>query len=69
MMNPRKTKYSRQSKWQNIVIIFILLFMVISALPNLYSDKVTLQLSSNNSQNEQLLPHELNALLDQITSR
>ena len=62
MMNSRTTKYARHAKWQNIVIIFILLFMLISALPNLYSDKVNIHLISN-TQNEQLLPQDINTLL------
>jgi preprotein translocase subunit SecD len=54
MMNSRTTKHARHAKWQNIVIIFILLFMLISALPNLYSDKVNIHLINNNTQSEQI---------------
>jgi preprotein translocase subunit SecD len=63
MMNSRTTKHARHAKWQNIVIIFILLFMLISALPNLYSDKVNIHLINNNTQSEQISPHAINTLL------
>lgn len=62
MMNSRKTKQASLPKWQNIVISFILLFMLISALPNLYSDKVNIHLT-NNRQNEQIPPQDINNLL------
>ncbi|MDP7592429.1 MAG: protein translocase subunit SecD [Litorilituus sp.] len=63
MMNSRKTKHARHAKWQNIVITFILLFMLISALPNLYSDKVSIHLANNSTQNEQISPQDINNLL------
>ncbi len=63
MMNSRTTKHARRAKWQNIVITFILLFMLISALPNLYSDKVSIHLANNNAQNEQVSPQDINNLL------
>ncbi|MBL4942234.1 MAG: protein translocase subunit SecD [Colwellia sp.] len=63
MMNSRTTKHVRHAKWKNIVIIFILLFMLISALPNLYSDKVNIHLINNNTQSEQISPHAINTLL------
>ena len=62
MMNSRTTHPVKQAKWHNIVIIFILLFMVISALPNLYSDKLTIHLT-HNSQKEQISPQKINTLL------
>ncbi len=63
MMNSRTTKHVRHAKWQNIVIIFILLFMLISALPNLYSDKANIHLINNNTQSEQLSAQAINTLL------
>ena len=63
MMNSRTTKHARHAKWQNIVIIFILLFMLVSALPNLYSDKVNIHLINNSIQNEQISPQDINNLL------
>jgi len=63
MMNSRTTKHARHAKWQNIIIIFILLFMLISALPNLYSDKVSIHLVNNSTQNEQVSPQDINNLL------
>ena len=62
-MNSRTTTQTTNAKWQNIVIIFILLFMVISALPNLYSDKVNVQLINNSTQSETIAPQDINALL------
>ena len=63
MMNSRNTKPVKKAKWQNIVIIFVLLFMVISALPNLYSDKFTVQLVSHNSQSVPISAQEINRVL------
>ncbi len=63
MMNSRNKKHGKQTKWQNIVIIFVLLFMIVSALPNLYSDKLTVNLVNNNSQAEQVSAQEINTLL------
>lgn len=63
MMNSRKTKHIKHAKWQNIVIIFILLSMFISALPNLYSDKVTIHLTNNSAHNEHVSPQYIQQLL------
>ena len=49
-MNSRTKVHVKQTKWQNIVIIFILLSMLVSALPNLYSDKVNISLSTHRTQ-------------------
>jgi len=68
MMNSHTTQHLKHAKWQNIVIIFILLFMFVSALPNLYSDKVKLHLVSNNSKqthSETISPQDINTLLSQ----
>ena len=62
-MNSRTTTQKKNAKWQNIVIIFILLFMIISALPNLYSDRVNVQLINNSTQSETIAPQDINALL------
>ena len=51
-MNSRNTSHVKHATWQNFVIIFILLFMVINALPNLYSDKVNIHLVNHNNQNQ-----------------
>ena len=63
MMNSRTTQSVKQAKWQNIVIIFILLFMIISALPNLYPDKASIHLVNNEAQTEQTSPHHIKRLL------
>ncbi len=63
MMNSRNTKPVRKTKWQNIVIMFVLLFMLISALPNLYSDKPTIHLTSNNAHSELISAQEINSVL------
>jgi len=66
MMNSPTSPHVKNAKWQNIVIIFILLFMCISALPNLYSDKVKLHLVENNhTQINTVSPQDINALLAQ----
>ncbi len=65
-MNSRTNQHVKNAKWQNIVIIFILLFMCISALPNLYSDKVKLHLVENTpTQINTVSPQDINALLTQ----
>jgi preprotein translocase subunit SecD len=63
IMNSRKKSHVKHAKWQNIVIIFILLFMLVSALPNLYSDKVNIRLTNHSSQNEKLTIQDINSLL------
>ncbi|MBO9491931.1 protein translocase subunit SecD [Endozoicomonas sp. G2_1] len=63
MMNSRTTAYARHAKWRHVIIAIILLFMLISALPNLYSDKVIIHLENNSSQNEQIFPQQINHLL------
>jgi len=68
MMNSRTTQHIKYAKWQNIVIIFILIFMCISALPNLFTEKVTLHLIANNNNNpavQSLSPQDINNLLAQ----
>lgn len=67
-MNSRKTSHVKHATWQNFVIIFILLFMVINALPNLYSDKTNIHLVNHNNQNQTLSsqaisPTAINTLL------
>ncbi len=63
IMNSRTTTQEKNVKWQNIVIIFILLFMLVSALPNLYTDKMNIRLVNNNAQSEAIAPQDINALL------
>ncbi len=67
MMNSHKTQHVKHAKWQNLVIIFILVFMFVSALPNLYSDKVKLHLVNNNNptQVDEVSAQGINALLMQ----
>ncbi|KGJ96885.1 protein translocase subunit SecD [Colwellia psychrerythraea] len=60
MMQSRTTQQVKPAKWQNLVIIFILLFMFISALPNLYTDKVNIHLI-NNTHSQQVSPHGTSA--------
>ncbi len=64
MMNSRTTKQVKTAKWQNIVILLILLFMLISALPNLYIDKVNIHLI-NNTHSQQISPQDINTLLSE----
>lgn len=71
-MNPQIKK---TLTWQNIVIIFVLLFMLISALPNLYTDHVIINLTPKNALktntslqaiNQTLTKHNL--VIDEINS-
>jgi preprotein translocase subunit SecD len=64
MMNfPAKMPY-RYFKWQNLLIIAALLFLLISALPNLYVDKVKFQLSPINTSVPKITTIELKSLFD-----
>ena len=64
MMNfPTKIPY-RYFKWQNLLIISTLLFLLISALPNLYVDKVKFQLSPINTNVPKITTIELKSLFD-----
>ena len=62
-MNSRKTNHLIHAKWQNIIILFLLLFMLISALPNFYSDEVSINLAHKSSQNDHISPRDINHLL------
>jgi preprotein translocase subunit SecD len=62
-MNSRKKLSNRYPNWKNIVIVLTLIFLIISALPNLYPDKTNIQLTPNSSQSEQLSLQDLNAIL------
>ncbi|TWX52326.1 protein translocase subunit SecD [Colwellia hornerae] len=62
-MNSPKKKPYRYITWQNLLILFTLLFLLISALPNLYGDRVTIQLSPINSSVQQLTTYQLKDLL------
>jgi preprotein translocase subunit SecD len=48
MMNSPRTKHKSRAKWQNIIILLTLVLLFISALPNLYSDKVNIELTPIN---------------------
>ncbi|NQZ88058.1 MAG: protein translocase subunit SecD [Saccharospirillaceae bacterium] len=64
MMNsPTKMPY-RYFKWQNILIFATLLFLLISALPNLYDDKVKFHLSPINASVQKITTIELKNLFD-----
>lgn len=59
-MNPQTKKILT---WQNIVIIFVLLFMLVSALPNLYSDNVIINLTPKSTLKTNLSPQAINQTL------
>jgi len=64
MMNsPTKMPY-RYFKWQNLLIIAALLSLLISALPNLYDDKVKFHLSPINASVQKITTTELKNLFD-----
>ncbi|MBA6391737.1 protein translocase subunit SecD [Colwellia sp. BRX10-3] len=62
-MNSRNKSAKKYISWQNIVIMITLIFMIINALPNLYPEKASIQLTSNSSQSVQTSPQKLNTLL------
>ncbi|MFT5635901.1 MAG: preprotein translocase subunit SecD [Cognaticolwellia sp.] len=62
-MNSRNKSVKKYISWQNIVIMITLIFMFINALPNLYPEKASIQLTSNSNQSEQTSPQKLNTLL------
>ena len=62
-MNSPRNKYKSQVKWQNIVILLILVLLFISALPNLYSDKVNIELTPINANTPPVTLGQLNKLL------
>ena len=62
-MNSRNKSAKKYISWQNIVIMITLIFMIINALPNLYTEKASIELTSNSSQSEQTSPQKLNTLL------
>jgi len=63
MNSPIKMPY-RYFKWQNILIISALLLLIISALPNLYSDKINFQLSPINKTVKNVTTIALKSLFD-----
>lgn len=68
-MNTRTTQRIKSAKWQNIVILIILVSLLVSALPNLYGDETTLHLSNKAEQSEQLSPQTINNLLAETPYR
>jgi preprotein translocase subunit SecD len=65
MMNSPMKKPYRYFKWQNLLILFTLLFLLVSALPNLYVDKVKIELLPINSSVQQITTTELKDLFNQ----
>jgi len=63
MNSPTKMPY-RYFKWQNLLIIAALLSLLISALPNLYDDKVKFHLSPINASVQKITTTELKNLFD-----
>jgi len=62
-MNSYTTKRVNHATWQNVVIFLILLCLLVSALPNLYNDKISVVLVASSGQHEPLTPHHINKLL------
>jgi len=58
-----------QKQWQNLAIIFVLVCLLVSALPNLYSNSVNVQLTPNNIANFQhdkvVTPQSINKVLSE----
>lgn len=55
----------RHNRWRNLIILVILAFMLISALPNLYTDKVKLILTNNSEHHQQATPKHFKNMLAQ----
>jgi len=64
MNSPIKQPYN-YFKWQNLLILSSLLFLLVSALPNLYIDKVKFQLFPINPITQKITTIELKNLFDQ----
>jgi preprotein translocase subunit SecD len=64
MNSPIKQPYN-YFKWQNLLILCSLLFLLVSALPNLYVDKVKFQLFPINPITQKITTIELKNLFDQ----
>jgi len=65
MMNSPRNKPKSRAKWQNIIILLTLVLLFISALPNLYSDKVRIELTPINASTPPVTLGQLNNILDE----
>jgi preprotein translocase subunit SecD len=63
MMNSPRKKHNSRAKWQNIIILLTLVLLFISALPNLYSDKVKIELTPINATTPPVTLVQLNKVL------
>jgi len=63
MNSPKKKLYS-YFKWQTLLITLTLFLLLISALPNLYLDKVKVELLPNNSNTQQITTVQLKNLFN-----
>lgn len=64
MMNSTKRKPYRYLTWANLIIIITLIFLLTSAVPNLYQDKVKIQLSAINDDDAPISTKQLKDLFD-----
>ena len=62
-MNSPRNKPKSRAKWQNIIILTVLVLLFISALPNLYSDKVKIELTPINANTPTVTLVQLNNAL------
>jgi preprotein translocase subunit SecD len=63
-MNSTINKPYKYFKWQTLLVIFTLLILLVSALPNLYVDKVKIELLPTSSTAESITTFELKDLLN-----
>ncbi len=63
MMNSPRKKHNSRAKWQNIIILLTLVLLFISALPNLYSDKIKIELTPINATTPPVTLVQLNNVL------
>ena len=54
MMKSSKKQHNRYTKWQNLLLVITLLFMLVSALPNMYPDKAIIDITRKNLATQQL---------------
>jgi len=54
MMKSSKKQHNRYAKWQNLLLVITLLFMLVSALPNMYPEKAIIDVTTKKTAAHQL---------------
>ncbi|WP_281561478.1 protein translocase subunit SecD [Thalassomonas sp. RHCl1] len=63
MMNVPVKKPRAYFNWQNLVIVITLILLLVSALPNFYSNQVNIQITPRSETSKPIAPQSLKALL------